>query len=103
MLKRNATRDYVDVVALADRLGERAAEVLAGIDGYYADQIGPDGRRVSTQLIRQLADPLPYDLSETDLLTYRKVDRQFQDWDAVAARCRALATMILDRTAREAP
>ncbi|MEX0789573.1 MAG: hypothetical protein WD178_02230 [Actinomycetota bacterium] len=103
VLKRNATRDYLDVVALAGRLGEGAAEVLAGIDGYYADQIGPDGRRVSTQLVRQLADPLPYDLSETVLLTYRKLDRRFQDWDAVAARCRALATMILDRTAREAP
>jgi hypothetical protein len=103
VLKRNATRDYLDVVALADRLGERAAEVLAGIDGYYADQIGPDGRRVSTQLVRQLADPIAYDLSETDLLTYRKLDPRFQDWDAVAARCRALATMILDRTARDAP
>jgi hypothetical protein len=103
VLKRNATRDYLDVVALADRLGERAAEVLAGIDGYYADQIGPDGRRVSTQLVRQLADPIAYDLSETDLLTYRKLDPRFQDWDAVAARCRALATMILDRTARAAP
>jgi len=103
VLKRNATRDYLDVVALAERLGERASEVLAGIDGYYADQIGPDGRRVSTQLIRQLAEPLPYDLSETDLPTYRKLDRRFQNWDAVAARCRELATMILDRTARDAP
>lgn len=103
VLKRNATRDYLDVVALAGRLGERATEVLADIDGYYADQIGPDGRRVSTQLVRQLADPLPYDLSETDLPTYRKLDRHLQEWDAVAARCRELASMVLDRIARDTP
>jgi hypothetical protein len=89
----------LDVVALADRLGERAVEVLAGIDEYYADQIGPDERRVSTQLIRQLAEPLPYDLSEVDLTRYRKLDPRWQKWDHVAARCRLLATGILDRTA----
>jgi len=37
------------------------------------------------------------------LRTYRKLDRRFQNWEAVAARCRELATLILDRTARDAP
>ena len=35
VLIRNATRDYLDVVALADRLGEEAAGVLLSIDTYY--------------------------------------------------------------------
>src|SRR5439155_758414 len=36
-LMRNATRDYLDFVALADRMGERAAAaVVATLDDYYA-------------------------------------------------------------------
>ncbi|MEX2553674.1 MAG: hypothetical protein WD627_11820 [Actinomycetota bacterium] len=100
VLKRNATRDYLDVIALADRLGDAAAGVLAGIDDYYGDQIGPGGQRVSTQLARQLAEPLPYDLSEVDLDAYRRLDARWQDWNTVAAECRELATAMLDRVAR---
>jgi len=38
-VRRNQTRDYLDLAALADRLGaEQAADVLARIDEYYADQ-----------------------------------------------------------------
>lgn len=100
VLKRNATRDYLDVAALADRLGEQAVHVLAGMDAYYADQIGPGGRRVSTQVARQLADPRPYDLSEVDLTRYRKLDERWQSWEGVAGCCSKLATGILDLTAR---
>jgi hypothetical protein len=72
VLLRNSMRDYIDVVALADRLGPTAPAVLSSIDDYYADQIGPDGARVATQLARQLADPRPYDLSDVDLKNYRR-------------------------------
>lgn len=68
VLVRYATRDYLDLAALADRLGERqAAAVLLDIDDYYEDQVSSGGRRVATQLARQLAEPAPYDLSEIDL------------------------------------
>src|SRR3990172_6009813 len=71
ILRRNATRDYLDFVALADRLGVDAAASLAlGLDDFYEDQIGAGGRRIATQLAKQLADPAPYDLSHIDLLTY---------------------------------
>ena len=41
-LIRNATRDYLDCAALADRLGEDASvSVVVAMDDYYADQIGP--------------------------------------------------------------
>lgn len=103
VLKRNATRDYLDVVALAHRLGEDAPDVLADIDAYYRDQLGPGGRRVATQLLRQLAEPLPYDLSEVDLPRYRRLDPRWQNWDEVATRCRTLATAIMDRTAPGGP
>lgn len=52
VLRRNATRDYLDLVALAERLGSDAAPVLVELDGWYADQIGPGGARVATQLAK---------------------------------------------------
>jgi hypothetical protein len=59
IVRRNQTRDYLDVAALADRYGiPDAAAVLARIDDYYADQHG-EGRGVAAQLVRQLADPRP--------------------------------------------
>src|SRR5262249_15567596 len=63
VLQRNATRDYLDLAALADRLGAEAIPVLMGMDDYYADQRGADGRRIRAQLSKQLAKPAPYDLS----------------------------------------
>lgn len=80
-LVRNATRDYLDVAALSERIGlPAAALVLLGLDDYYADQVGPDGRRVTTQIIKQLAEPRPGDLSEVDLTSYRGLVSRWQRW-----------------------
>lgn len=96
-LTRNATRDYLDFVALADRLGEEAAAgVVASLDDYYADQIGPDGRRVSTQVAKQLAEPRPGDLAEVDLRFYRELQPRWQKWEAVAAACGRVAVRVLE-------
>lgn len=100
-LIRNATRDYLDFAALAERLGEdRAAEVVASLDDYYADQIGPGGRRVATQVAKQLAEPLPGDLDKVDLRFYRKLDPRWQQWDAVAAACGRVAVRVLEGLSR---
>lgn len=101
VLRRNATRDYLDVVALADRLGAAAAAVIVGMDDYYSDQLGPGGQRVATQLVKQLAEPAPYDLSEVDLRHYRKLEERWRDWGRVVAAARALASDVLDLVARE--
>lgn len=101
-LMRNATRDYLDVVALADRMGDEAAiDVVLSLDEFYADQVGPGGRRIATQIAKQLAEPRPDDLSELDLAAYRKLDRRWQDWGAVVDACRRLAVGVLARVARE--
>ena len=84
-LIRNATRDYLDLAGLADLLGPaESSSVVITIDDYYADQIGPGGRRVATQVAKQLAEPRPDDLSSVDLATYRKLDRRWQNWQTVA-------------------
>jgi len=102
-LIRNATRDYLDFAALADRLGtDLAAAVGVGIDNYYEDQQGTGGRRIATQVARQLADPRPNDLSEVDLRAYRRIEPRWQAWEAVADTCRMVAVRMLDRIVDEA-
>jgi hypothetical protein len=83
-LNRNQTRDYLDVAALADRIGlDEAAAVLRGIDDYYAD-INKRPEAVSTQLARQLADPRPRDAEVTEqLASYKALDPRWQEWSAV--------------------
>ena len=99
-LIRNATRDYLDFAALAARLGEAdSVSVVITMDDYYADQIGPGGRRVATQVAKQLAEPRPDDLSSVDLASYRKLDRRWQNWQTVADWCRRIAVGVLDRLA----
>lgn len=99
VLMRNATRDYLDLVALAERLGDQAPQVLLGMDTYYADQLGPGGERVATQLARQLSQPQPYDLSDVDLHHYRQLSPKWRAWAAVQDACRALAVAMLDDVA----
>ncbi|MEW5981647.1 MAG: hypothetical protein AB1806_04675 [Acidobacteriota bacterium] len=95
ILKRNATRDYLDFVALADRLGfNRVFEALARLDELYPQ---PNGESALQQLQVQLARPLPYDLDGTDLTEYRRLDSKWQDWRRVSAACAACAAGIFDR------
>ena len=102
-LMRNATRDFVDFAALSDLLGVHdAARVVLSIDEYYADQIGQGGRRVATQVAKQLAEPRPGDLPDVDLRAYRRLDRRWQNWTNVADACRRIAVAVLDGLVEEA-
>lgn len=84
IVRRNQTRAYLDLAALADHLGsDRAAEALSRIDDYYADQ-SEEGQGVASQLVRQLSDPQPADRSVIDQLSaYRRLRKQWSDWSAV--------------------
>lgn len=97
VVRRNQTRDYLDVAALADRYGmEPSGVVLAAIDEYYADQHG-EGEGVAAQLARQLADPRPKDASVTqELGAYRNLEDRWTDWSVVRAACREVALRMLD-------
>ncbi len=84
VVRRNQTRDYLDLAALADCVGvDRAAEALTRIDDYYTDQHG-EGDGVASQLVRQLSNPRPADRSVIDQLSsYRRLRRRWSDWSAV--------------------
>lgn len=83
-LSRNQTRDYLDIAALAERIGlDEAAAVLRGIDDYYAD-INRRREAVATQLVRQLADPQPRDAEVTTQLgSYKSLDPRWHKWSTV--------------------
>jgi hypothetical protein len=86
IVRRNQTRDYLDLAALAERLGvNEAARILSRIDDYYADQ-NMDDDGVTSQLTRQLSNPQPADKATIDQLSsYRRLQKQWRDWDAVRA------------------
>ena len=97
IVRRNQTRDFLDVVALADRYGvEHSGRVLAAIDTYYADQRGA-GDGIATQLARQLADPRPKDTSTTSELThYKGLTEHWQRWSTVVDASRTLAQAMVN-------
>ena len=95
VVNRNVVRDYLDVVALADHLGEESAvEILSGIDDYYRDRSDADGS-VLTALVIRLAEPAPHDTAVTaELPRYKRLAPRWHDWDDIVAACRALAVRL---------
>jgi hypothetical protein len=96
ILKRNATRDYLDFVALAEQLGEeQTAAALGHFDRLYPQ---PNDASALQQLQIQLANPLPYDLEETRLTEYRSLAPKWHDWKKVAQACAHCAIAVFERT-----
>lgn len=97
IVQRNQVRDYLDVVALADRLGDPSIDVLARIDDYYADRSN-GGDSVLTVLTQRLSEPSPRDARVTrQLRSYKGLAPRWHDWHAVVDACHALADRLLDR------
>jgi len=99
VVQRNQVRDYLDVVALADRVGESdAARVLVAIDDFYEDRSG-EADSVLTGLVQRLSEPNPRDKRVTkQLASYKGLDPRWHRWDAVVAACEELADTVV-RTA----
>jgi Nucleotidyl transferase AbiEii toxin, Type IV TA system len=105
ILKRNATRDYLDFVALVSKMSPQDITVaLAPFDALYPQ---PNGQSALQQLHIQLAQPLPYDLEVTQLSEYKNLAPQWHDWHAVQHVCMQVSTQLFDQlssaSAPEAP
>lgn len=95
ILKRNATRDYLDFVALADHMGEDGiASALQLFDHLYVQD---NGESPLQQLQVQLANAVPYDLEETELSEYKNLALRWHEWNTVKTACSHIATVIFDR------
>lgn len=97
ILKRNATRDYLDFVALAAHMGDRqVALALQVFDKLYRQD---NGESALQQLQVQLANAVPYDLNDVSpqLPEYKHLALKWHDWGVVKAACAHLSTLIFDR------
>lgn len=95
ILRRNATRDYLDFAALAAQMrDEEIVRALHSFDELYPQ---PNEESPLQQLQVQLAAPMPYDLDEVDLPEYKNLAPRWHDWTAVQTACVAAAELIFDR------
>lgn len=94
ILRRNATRDYLDFAALADRLGDDATgRALQPFDRLYRQD---NGESPLQQLQAQLASSVPYDLDESTLAEYQHLDPKWHDWNAVKSTCAPVADVAFE-------
>ena len=99
ILKRNATRDYLDFVAMAVRLGDaRVADALTRFDELYPQ---PNGESALQQLLIQLADARPFDLEKTTLSQYKSLNPEWHDWDRVKGVLSATGVNLFETLARK--
>ena len=100
VVDRNATRDFLDVAAISDKLG--LADVRTG--ARLARPALPAGRRrgaVRQQLMRQLAKPRPFDLDEVEprLAEYKGITAPWRTWAAVEQQCQVLGVELAEAVA----
>lgn len=99
ILKRNATRDYLDFCAMTNHLGEeKTVEAMRSFDQIYPQ---PNEESALQQLQIQLAEPLPFDLDSVNLSEYKHLAPEWQDWSRVRSACGACATLLFDRIVGE--
>ncbi|GHV39389.1 hypothetical protein FACS1894187_19300 [Synergistales bacterium] len=85
ILQRNATRDYLDFAVLSDGIGnERTCHAMEHFDQLYPQK---NEKSALMQLQVQLAHPLPYDLEDTDLSTYKNLQPKWHDWKTIEDIC----------------
>ncbi len=94
ILRRNATRDYLDFAALADHIGnKRVIDALLRFDELYPQ---PNNESALQQLLIQLSQPMPYDLEGLDLSEYKHLEQRWHDWNRVRAVCNECALFLFD-------
>lgn len=95
---KNATRDYIDFIALWDHLGvSKSLEALISLDDCYPQE---GSESVARQLALQLAEPKPWDLADTDLSHYKKLKEPYTCWEEVKKRTRSAAVKIIESLLR---
>lgn len=98
VVQRNQVRDYLDVAALADHIGEAdAAQILVSIDDFYADRSTEPGS-VATALAERLAHPSPRDVRVLDQLDrYKALEPRWRAWTTVRTVCLGLSAQMVGR------
>lgn len=94
ILKRNATRDYLDFAALSEHMGaDETYKALQPFDKLYPQQ---NGKSPWLQLQAQLSLFQPYDLSDVDLKNYKGLRRDWQDMARIKQACQNIVNAMLN-------
>lgn len=95
IVRRNTTRDFLDFVALCDKLQAEADGILPAIrelDSYYPQDAGES---VLRQLCRQLSEPNPWDRDRIDLRMYKALKAPYADWSYIETRSKEIALLLM--------
>lgn len=99
---RNATRDYIDFAAIFHILGEDdAIEALKKFDELYMDVYRGNEVSPLNQLIKQLAEPKPYDLDDIDIDSYKGVVPPLNRWKNICTICNQASALLSEYLAKE--
>lgn len=94
IVKRNATRDFIDFIALFNYLGiEKSLKALTPLDDLYPQE---EGESILRQLAIQLSEPKPWDLTQTDLNVYKSLKEPYTNWNEVKRRAAAAGLRLLE-------
>lgn len=97
IIRRNATRDYVDFAALGESLGpEGACLAFQPFDEYYPQD---NGESALQQLIKQLGSATPYDLAKIDLASFKGLARRWHTWRTVSDKCAEIGILLMKNAA----
>lgn len=97
IISRNAVRDHIDFVALSKHMGmETTANVFKDFNSYYSDLIRGQKASPIVQLVKQLAEPKPGDLDETDLSQYKGIQPPYDSWDNIVQICQQMSAELGD-------
>jgi hypothetical protein len=92
LTERRATRDFLDVAALALHLGESgASEAAALLNLVY----GPRTPQTWISAFAEACEGDPVDFGMVPLATYKGLQAPLTDWDFVITRCRQLGRTLL--------
>lgn len=91
LVTRNTVRDYLDLVVLLERLGDReAASALAALDELY-----PQPRAsVGAEVVERLGSAAPVDPGKVELASYRGLVAPWNRWEHVKERGRHFAEIL---------
>ncbi len=94
LAERRATRDYIDVAALAERLGESAAlDALASLNLLYPS----DESQTAITRLAEAGESEPVDLAAIPLRSYKGLKAPFNDWMYIASICQRIGRVLLKR------
>jgi hypothetical protein len=93
ILQRNATRDHIDFAALSSSMDDdRVWSALEPMDRLYPQK---NGESALLQLARQLSNPSPYDLEDTNLVEYKGLAQRWHDWNSIVAENKRISGLAL--------